>query len=58
MKTFFIGIDISKSWLDLVICDENQSQLEKGLQINNDSKTIEEYCDLITSMYPDVNLWF
>ena len=58
MKTFFIGIDVSKSWLDALVCDQDQMQLGKGLQFNNETKAIEEFCDLISSTYPDVKLWF
>jgi transposase len=58
MKTFFVGIDISKSWLDAIVCDQDQNHLGKGLQVENESSSIKELCALIGSEHPDVKLWF
>jgi transposase len=58
MKTFFVGIDISKSWIDVAVCDDNQNHLDNPIRISNDSKSINEFCNVITSTYPDVKLWF
>jgi len=58
MKTFFVGIDVSKSWLDLVVCDEDQNQVEQPMNITNDLKEIKEFCEGLSSRFPDVKLWF
>jgi|GEM_PF-5200315 len=35
MKTFFVGIDISKDWLDVAICDEIKFGYIETLEYTN-----------------------
>lgn len=56
MKKTFVGIDVSKGWLDLAICQDTEIILEK--RINNDSKGIIQVCNQLIRKYGTENLWF
>lgn len=42
MKTFFVGIDISKDWLDVAICDETTMEIIISLKSDNTLEGIEK----------------
>lgn len=42
MKTFFVGIDISKDWLDVAICDELTLEILSSLRCDNTVEGIEK----------------
>lgn len=58
MKTFFVGIDISKSWLDFIVCDEDQNQVAQPVNVINDEAEIKKLCQDLNSQFPDTRLWF
>lgn len=58
MKTFFVGVDVSKSWLDFVVCDEDQRQVLRPVQVINDAAEIKKFCQDLNSRFSDVELWF
>ena len=42
MKTFFVGIDISKDWLDVAICDETTLEIMLSWRCDNTVEGIEK----------------
>ncbi|XOV65982.1 MAG: IS110 family transposase [Fluviicola sp.] len=58
MKTFFVGIDISKSWLDLVVCDEDQDQVGSSINVENSSDEIKAVCEALETRFVNAKLWF
>lgn len=58
MKTFFVGIDVSKSWLDFIVCDADQNQVDKPFKITNGVGEIKELCEDLSSRFPDTKFWF
>lgn len=58
MKTLFVGVDVSKSWLDIAIFDEDQHQLGRTFRIDNNIDAIEKDCQLLVAKYKETKLWF
>lgn len=58
MKKVFIGIDVSKSWLDYVIRQEGDLKILEEKRINNDFKDISKMCSQLIRKYSVKRMWF
>jgi transposase len=58
MKRIYVGIDISKGWLDLALCNHKAEILVSSERINNDVKGIATMLNTITKTYSKQSLWF
>ena len=58
MKTFFIGVDISKEWLDVSICDGETRQILLSFQVDNTFTGIELLIKKCKKQTKKSKLWF
>jgi transposase len=58
MKRIFVGIDISKGWLDYAVCDGQASPLVKPARVDNDVKGIASMLSALCKSYSRQDLWF
>lgn len=58
MKRFFVGIDISKNWLDYAVCDENSELLQSGVRVDNSAQGIDELIRMCQKITEENELWF
>ena len=58
MKTVFIGLDISKDWLDYSICSEKTQPSSRAQRINNDVSGITALLKELEKTYGKQALWF
>lgn len=57
MKTFFIGIDISKDWLDVAICDETTLEIALSCRYNNTVDDIEKMLKKCLKLTAEGRVW-
>ena len=57
MKTFFVGIDISKDWLDVCILDASQMQQIDAFRVDNTITGIEDLIGRCGQATPQTELW-
>lgn len=58
MKTFFVGIDISKDWLDVAICDETTLEITTFWKCNNTVEGIEKMIKKCRKQTDGSQIWF
>ena len=58
MKTFFVGIDISKDWLDVAICDETTLEIPLSWRCDNKVQEIEKMLKKCLKQTKGNQLWF
>lgn len=58
MKRTFIGLDISKEWLDYAVCSEISSGISASERISNDIKGITGFLKNLQKKYSKEELWF
>jgi transposase len=58
MKTFFIGVDISKSWLDTAICDGESKQVLNSFNADNSLPGIDKMFRKVRKQTKGSELWF
>lgn len=58
MKTIFVGIDISKNWLDYSLSVDKQSDPTRSERIQNDVKGISRFVNKLSRKYGSGQLWF
>lgn len=58
MKTFFVGIDISKDWLDVAICDETTLEITLSWRCDNKVQEIEKMLRKCLKQTKGNQLWF
>ena len=58
MKTFFVGIDISKDWLDVAICDETTLGIMLSWQCSNTVDGIEKMLKKCLKQTAASQLWY
>lgn len=58
MKRFFVGTDISKSWLDISVFDREKHQITHTDQVNNDVKGINKLLKKLKKQFDQDNIWF
>ena len=58
MKTFFVGIDISKDWLDVAICDETTLGIITSWKCNNTVEDIEKMIKKCRKQTAASQIWF
>lgn len=57
MKTFFVGIDISKDWLDVAICDETTLGVITSWKCNNTVADIEKMVKKCSKQTSGSQVW-
>lgn len=58
MKTIFVGIDISKNWLDYSLSVEKKSDPTPSERIKNDVKEISRFVNKLSRKHGSGRLWF
>jgi transposase len=58
MKKNLVGIDISKSWLDVSICNRESHQITQIDRVNNDVKGINKLLKKLKKQFGRDNVWF
>lgn len=58
MKTFFVGIDISKDWLDVAICDETTLGIVCSWKYDNTVEGIEKMIKKCLKQTSGSNIWY
>jgi transposase len=58
MKRIFIGIDISKEWLDYAICSDKKVKVFDSERVNNDVEGINLMCRMILKAHSKDQVWF
>lgn len=58
MKTFFVGIDISKDWLDVAICDETTLEITCFWKSNNTVEGIEKMIKKCSKQTFGNQIWY
>lgn len=58
MKTFFVGIDISKDWLDVAICDETTLEITQSWKCNNTVDGIEKMIKKCRKQTLESRIWY
>ena len=58
MKTIFIGLDISKIWLDYSLVEDKQADPTPAKRIQNDVKDIMRLVKKLSKKYETDRLWF
>jgi transposase len=58
MKTFFVGIDISKDWLDVAICDETTLEISSSWKCNNTVEGIEKMIKKCLKQTAGSRIWY
>lgn len=58
MKTFFVGIDISKNWLDVAICDETTLKIICSWKCDNTVSGIDKMIKKCLKQTSGSKIWF
>lgn len=58
MKTFFVGIDISKDWLDVAVCDETTLEISASWKCDNTVEGIEKMIKKCLKQTSGSKIWF
>lgn len=58
MKTFFVGIDISKGWLDVAICDETTLEIALSWKCDNTVEGIEKMIKKCSKQTAGNRVWY
>jgi transposase len=58
MKRIYVGIDISKGWLDYAECDDEALLIEASKNVDNTIKGIKEMLKFLLKRYTKEQLWF
>lgn len=58
MKTFFVGIDISKDWLDVAICDETTLEVTASWKWDNTVEGIEKMIKKCLKQTAGSQVWY
>lgn len=58
MKTFFIGVDVSKDWLDFAVCESLTFEILKTFRCNNTLDGIEKAINICQKTSSNHKLWF
>lgn len=58
MKTFFVGIDISKDWLDVAICDETTLEIPLFWKCDNTVEGIEKMIKKCLKQTSKSQIWY
>lgn len=58
MKRIYVGIDISKGWLDYAVCDEEALLIEASENVDNTIKGIKQMLKKLLKTYTREQLWF
>lgn len=58
MKTFFVGIDISKDWLDVAVCDETTLEIIAYWKCDNTVEDIEKMIRKCLKQTSGSQIWY
>ncbi len=58
MKTFFVGIDISKDWLDVAICDETTLEITLSWKCDNTVEGIDKMIKKCLKQTAGSQIWY
>jgi transposase len=57
MKKVFIGIDVSKDWIDYAVCNADIQIIDRSARINNDPDSITSFCKNVLKRFGKENLY-
>lgn len=58
MKKIFIGIDVSKDWIDYACCEMPEHKMSTPLRVDNEPDSIAQMCKRLLKKYGQENLYF